>query len=253
MSSLGLTRSISRLKRSILQRKYAKFMHPRRCDSWHLYCNFPFSMNRWNHDGPGKTGSRPFAAARGEVYADEGTLILQPRSVPHAPPSHRASYASWSDDRGNWDVPTPGSTRSAHSTRSTRSALSAAPPAKSDSAVMAMAGLVALAIFAGFAAVLLALSGEDKRADQPAADEGSSATALAAAPPPAPSPLPVVRAVDAPVFELPDTSPAAPVVAPVLRVSAQAPASAPKPKKASAATKSQQEILEDLLEQQLRR
>lgn len=229
----------------------------------------------------------PPSVRTGEVYADEGTLILDPAyAAEPAPPSYgypppppssvRPPSASWTDLRGNWVVPAPPSSRTA-----------APSTSRSDRGVIAAMGIGGLAVLAAFAAALLAFADEAPGAR--GREHATHATHVAAAvAPPAVTSLPVAAALTtnvappsvevvtaAPVVELGDDvvptvsapAPARVVVAapksapPVVAAApaaapakaAAAPAATPKKAASKASGKSQQEILEDLLEQQLAR
>ncbi len=198
----------------------------------------------------------PRSVRPGEVYADHGTLILAP-APSYVPPPPRASSPSWSETGGSWSVPPERSTSREPSSR-----------ARGDRGMIAALGIGSLAILSGFAAVLLALASEEANVSP------RSATALlapvvaeeiapVAAEPVAPPPI--VVSVPESDFELPST-PAPPVVvaqvqvkvepAPAAKVAPRVqPKAAAPPAKAAPdpATKTQREILEELLEQQLAR
>jgi hypothetical protein len=150
-------------------------------------------MDRRTHGARlGDTANRrPSTAHRGEAYADEGTLILRSETAPHlrsrrsapppsarasAPPpsarplsSHRPRLESWTEDRGNWALPTE---RPAH-----------APEAQTrkPNGALAMVGIGAVAFLATFAAVVAAL-GDPGAQTADAAKAPPAAVALGAAP-----------------------------------------------------------------------
>lgn len=91
-----------------------------------------------------------------------------PSYGPHVVP---ASRESWSDVRG-WSVPAPPSTRTA------------APSRRGDRGLLVMVGTGSIAILAGFAAVLMALTSEDRPAEI-SASVANAVSAPAVASPPA--------------------------------------------------------------------
>lgn len=204
----------------------------------------------------------PRSVRPGEVYADHGTLILAPPPSSYVPPPPRSSQPSWSEAGGSWVVPEPRSTSRGPSART-----------RGDRGMIAALGIGSLAILSGFAAVLLALAADEANVS-PKSATASFAPVVAeevapvlAAPVVAP---PIVVSVPEADFELPSTPPPAPVrvaAAPVVAAPAAAAPVAAAPVAAAprvqaktttkaapaAAEKTQREILEDLLEQQLAR
>lgn len=208
-------------------------------------------------------------AIKGEAYADEGTLILEPiaPSYPPPPSSMRPPAESWTDRA--WSVPV--------SDRTGASALGERPrPAPRSSPAMLMVG--AAAVMAGLVSLGL------MRADEPRAESAPVAAAAAqpmmvapvaqpviaapvaqpvVAPAPAtPAPAPAAIEVDdevapAPVIAARVAPKAAPVAKapPAPRPVAAAPAPAPAKKKAaqSAEDKTLEQLLEQLGEEQLKR
>ncbi len=206
----------------------------------------------------------PSSARPGEVYADEGTLIMEPASahgVPRPPVSSvRPPYESWQDGRGSWVVPAPRST----------SRSSAAAPRQNDRGLLAVMGIGSFALLAAFAAAVLAFAQEEKPVASSKATAAISVPAAAVVAPAAPAawtdfevtstnevavPAPIVVApvaVAAPVAPAVITV-SSPQPAPVVKAAAAPVKPAPAKPKPVATEKTQREILEDLLEQQLAR
>lgn len=202
---------------------------------------------------------------KGEAYADEGTLIMEP-AAPSVPPpplsSMRPPMDSWGDRA--WSIPV--SDRTGASGMPMTMPVSAAParPARSSSALILLGAAAAMAALASV--VLVNATAQD--APRPAAASAVAVPSTPAVFPPAPQlpvappvaePAPPVAAQPVVTIEVAPSAPppSAPAVAAPKPVSAPrvapSPAAKPAPKpvaaKPSGAAHAQAKTLEELLDQ----